>query len=114
MAKDYLTHDELQHIEHANKVLREHEEIATRVVVGVKSAMEEYIVTVKLVTMDLVTAQVELIRANAEVVKSIREVKLVTSNINELINYGKAIADLNNVLNSGIIDKVLRLRDDKS
>lgn len=109
MKFDYLSHDELQHIEHANKILKDHQELIKTVTNETEALLNNYIPIIKSYVNAIHDIQTEFSHSVSDVVKSSRELKVITSGANEVLSFVQAVERLKSVLNDEFTQKVIEL-----
>lgn len=107
------SHEELQDIEHFNKILREHKELMHAIKADVKESMTNHIATLKEFAKALTAIQVEISLAIKNIYSSAQEVRRATGHVNEIISYTQSIIKLEQVLSDEKVQKVLALLKDK-
>lgn len=110
MTTKYLSHDELQHIEHANKILEAHEELVKKVTNETEQMLNTYLPIVRGYVTTLFGIQKDFGEVVSNIVKSSREVSLVTSNTNNIENFCAAIIKLDALLTPEMIEKLNKIR----
>lgn len=112
--KQELTHDELQHIEHCNKIMRDHLELVQKVTGEVQKTFDLYLPHLQDYVGTLRAIQFEFGRIVVDIIRSSRELKLITSGSQELHNYGQAATKLNQALSDELVQKIIKLtKEDK-
>jgi len=109
MAGKILTHDELQHIEYCNKILKEHLEIVNQITNETKKAFDTYLSSIQEYVSIITACQVAFGRAAMEILKSARELRTVTAGSMELHNYAQAALKLDEALSNELITKIIKL-----
>lgn len=111
MNKAYLSQDELQHIEHCNKVLEAHHELVTKVISETQEKLNNYLPIVS----TYVNAIADVRRAFGEEVKHIlqsnRQLQIVTGSAQDVINFTSAVVKLNQILTPEFIEKLQRISE---
>lgn len=109
MTTKYLSHDELQHIEHANKILKDHLDLVSATtqlseerIQNFISAYRQYVVEIK----DIATA---LGKAVENIHNSTREMKVITGSSQQITEYCQAIVKLDQLLDEKLIEKLKRI-----
>ena len=108
-----MGHDELQHLEHCNKILEEHLELVQKVTNETESLLNTYLPILSGYVRAVVEVQMNFGKAVVEITRSAREVKVITSGSQEIENFVAAAVKLNNVLNDELMLKIIKLAKDK-
>ena|SRR5215471_21211878 len=106
---DYLSHDELQHIEHVNKVLQDHLDIVNSVTKLSEEAIQKFIGNYQQHVSMLRDIANSMGKVAQDIYNSTREIKVVTSGTQEIINYCQAVVRLNEILDDKLIEKLRRI-----
>lgn len=105
-----LTQAELQHIEHCNKVLKEHLEFVKQVTDETKAAFDTYLSSIQEYVSIITACQIAFGRAAMEMLKSAKELRAATGGHQELINYTQAAVKLDEALSDELIQKIIKLQ----
>lgn len=108
-----LTHDELQLIEHSNKILKDHLEIVETVVNQTEGLLNNYIPILKAYVQSIVAIRTDLGNEIVNIVQSTRQVALVTNNTQNIINFTQAVSRLNEILTPELISKLNKIAGEK-
>lgn len=107
--REYLSHDELQHIEYSNKVLNEHLETVNVVcslseekIQHLLSGLNDYLAALKAI-------QYEMGQVVNNIYKSSRELKQAVGNPQEITTYVEAVNKLDKLLDDKLIQKLRRI-----
>jgi prophage DNA circulation protein len=104
--KNKTNHEQLQEIEHINKVLIEHEELVTRVVNGTEDILNNYIPILHTYVNAMTEIRKSLGNEVVNIIKSTRELKVVTTNTQNIIDFTTAVSKLNSILTPELVDKL--------
>lgn len=104
-----LSHDELQHLEHANKILREHLELLEKITVESSEYLNAHLSSLHTYVAAIGTIQRELGESVSNILKSARELGGVTNRTKELMDFGRAVGVLEETLTSEVLDKLSRI-----
>lgn len=105
----YMTEAELQHIEHCNKILREHEEVISKVINSTETMLNTYIPILQGYVSAVADIQKHFGQVSVDIIRSTRELKVITSGSQELHNYTIAAEKLNNTLSDELVQKIVKL-----
>jgi len=114
MSNKYLTHEELQNIEHANKILEAHLELVKMVVNESEAMLNNYIPIMKTYVHAIIDIRKMFSDEVIHIGQSTRELKLVTANTQNVTDFCSAIVKLDALLTPSPIDKLNRISNDKS
>lgn len=109
MTKGYLTHEELQYIEHANKVLENHKKLVSEIINETENLLNDYIPIMSTYVNAIKDIQMEFGVAVKNIVYSAREVKIITSGSQEIQQFITAVSKLEQVMNNEFTKKVIEL-----
>jgi len=104
-----ITHDELQFIEHANKILNEHAELVKYVINETEGMLNTYVPVLKTYIKAIVNIRTEFSQEVIHIAQSLRELKSITGQTQELINFSSALIKLNEILTPELIEKLNKL-----
>lgn len=104
-----LTQAELQHIEHCNKVLQEHQELVTTVVNETEGLLNNYVPILSTYVKSIAGIRQMLGEEVAHVIQSTRQLSIVTKNTQEIHDFVQAVMKLDAILTPSLIDKLSRL-----
>lgn len=114
MSRPSLTQTELQHIEHCNKILKEHLDLIRMTTEESKKLFESYNPSLHDYVKVIHGIQIEFARIVMEIVKSGKDLRGITGGSQELANYMHAAIKLNAILDDKLIEKIIRLTKDDS
>lgn len=103
------TQDELQHLEHYNKMLREHRDITKMVTAEVQVDLQKHISTLNDYAKSLKAIQVEMGLSINNIYKSAQEVRRATSGVQEILSFCQAVMKLEATLNNPDVQKALNM-----
>lgn len=109
-----LAQSELQDIEFANKVLLEHQQLIKTVLNESEEMLNTYIPIAKAYIHSIATIQEHLGSQVSNIIKSTRELGVVTKNTQNIINFCQSVEILNKTLTPDLIEKLRRITNDKS
>lgn len=109
MNKTILTEDELQHIEHCNKILREHSKLVEDTVNNTQELLNLYLPALSAYVSGISKVQVELGKEVVNLIQSTRQIKIVVSNTQEITNFISAVVKLNDILTPELIEKLKKI-----
>jgi hypothetical protein len=104
-----LSHDELQHIEHSNKILFEHQEIVNKIVNETESMLNTYVPILKAYVESISTIRVALGQEVMHIIQSTREIGIVTKNTQDIMNFCQALNKLDALLTPELITKLKKI-----
>lgn len=105
-----LSHDELQKIEHTNKVLKDHLELVQVCTKDSDRMIGDYTANIRGYINILVEIRTQLGNEVKHVINSTRELGIVISNTQNIHNFCSAIGKLDKLLTPELIEKLNRLR----
>ena len=104
-----LTQDELQYIEHCNKLLKETRGLITEVEREVKQGLDIFLPILGEYVNGIRTIQHDLLRVVSEILKSSKELKFVAGNHQELEKFAGALYRLGEVFKTQEVQDVLEI-----
>ena len=104
-----ITQAELQHIEYTNKILNEHLELVERVTERTQKLLNDYLPILQNYMQGVVAVRNEMGKEVNHIVQSTRQISIVTSNTQKLMDFTTAVVKLEAVLTPSLIDKLERL-----
>jgi uncharacterized protein YfaT (DUF1175 family) len=111
--KDYLSHDELQHIEHVNKVLEAHLDLVNTVFKLSEDRFAEITRSFSEFVIALKTVQMEMGRVVTHIYQSARDVRQATGGIQEITAFTDAIEKLDKILDDKLIEKLRKFTSEE-
>lgn len=112
MNKTFLTEEELQHIEHCNKVLKEHAELVRLTIESTTELFNNYVPTLNGYVKAVATVKHEFGEQVTSIIQSSRQLKIATGNVQEIISFMSAVIKLNEILTPELVEKLRRLSKD--
>lgn len=109
MSKLHSIQEELQQIEHLNKVLREQKELANVVTKEVKVDLDNHIRILRDYANALSTIQHSMGESIKNIYKSAQEVRRATSSAQEILTFCQAVMKLEATLNNPDVQKALQM-----
>lgn len=103
------THDQLQHIEHVNKMMREHKELVTTITTDVNAVMTKYIEGLQVFARHLKDVQVNLSMSVKNIYSSVQEIKRITGTTQDIQAAVIAIEKLDKALNDETVQRILKV-----
>lgn len=104
-----LSHTELQHIEHINKVLENHEELVKRVVNETEALLNNYVPVLSTYIQSMQQMQTAFGEVVSNIIKSSRQLSIVTGSVNDVMLFVGQVQKLNEVLTPELVEKLNRL-----
>ena len=104
-----MTQDELQHIEHDNKVLREHLELRNQVREETEKMMDVFLPALQEYINTIADIRKIFGEEVAHILKSSRELKIVTGNSQDIINFISSVHKLNEALTPELVDRLQKI-----
>lgn len=101
-----MTQAELQNIEHATKILQEHQEVVQTVVNETEALLNNYGPIMRAYVDSITRLQKDYTDAVVEIIRSTRELKVVISNTQNLHNFMDAISKLEALLTPELVEKL--------
>lgn len=112
MANKIITHEELQRIEHANKVLEEHLELVTKVVNETEGMLNNYVPILSAYVHSVIEVQKSYTESVAGIIRSTRELGIITGKTPDVLAFIGAIRKLDEILTPELVEKFRRLTSD--
>lgn len=112
-AAKYLSHEELQHIEHCNIVLKEHLEIVRAVVNESESLLHTYLPILNEYVRSVGKVTQEFGENVSNIYRSSRELKVSVGSTPEVINFIATVQKLDALLTPELIVKLRRITKDE-
>lgn len=109
MPFNYMSQEELQHIEHCNKALLQHKEIVALVINETESLLNNYLPILSTYVNSVVKIRTLFGEEVSHVMSSTRQLKMVTNSTQEVINFADAVIKLNAILTPSLVEKLNRL-----
>jgi len=104
-----MTQAELQHIEHCNKILKEHQETIRIVTEETERMMSNYLENLQNYMRGVIRVRIEMGKEVNQILQSTRQISLVTSNSQKIIDFTQAVLKLEAALVPSLVDKLERL-----
>lgn len=109
MNNKQLSQAELQHIEHCNKVLEEHDALVKSVVNETEALLNNYVPILSAYVQSIAAIRVTFAEEVKHMLQSTRELKLTTGSTQEIHNFVSAVMKLDQALTPELIEKIHRL-----
>lgn len=109
MTSKFLTHDELQHIEHTNKILQEHADLVKKVTEESEVYLSTYLPTFTAFLENVRFIRNEFGKEVVHILHSSREISMVTKNTQNIIDFVTAVGKLNQILTPELIEKLNKI-----
>lgn len=106
-----LTEAELQHIEHCNKVLREHKELVELTVNETERLFDNYLPVLTEYINHVVEVRTKFGNEVSHIIQSSRSLGIVTGKVADVINFCSAIEKLDKLLTNDLVEKLRRITD---
>lgn len=100
------TQADLQNLEHANKILAEHLELVQQVVNQSEGLLDNYVPILQTYILSVGQLQNDFGKVVAEILKSTRELTILTGNTHRVIEFTQAIVRLNDILTPELVKKL--------
>jgi hypothetical protein len=110
--KDYLSHDELQRIEHTNKILEAHLELVNTVFTLSEDRFATILKSYTEFITALKTVQAEMGRVVTHIYQSARDIKQATGGVQDIMAFCDALDKLNKILDDKMIEKIKKVTRD--
>lgn len=104
-----LTQDEMQYLEHCNKMLRETRGLITEITKETKEALNSFIPIVSEYVSTVRSIQHEFGRTVSNILKDSKELKFVAGNYQEITAYAEALTKLGEVFKTKEVQDVLEI-----
>lgn len=104
-----MTEVELQHLEHCNKVLIDHQILVKEIVNSTELVLNNYVPILKTYVDSIIEIQKTFSDSVVDIIRSTRQLKVVASNSQEISNYIQAVIKLTEILSREDTQKVLKL-----
>lgn len=114
MTTKMMTEDDLQFLEHCNKMLREHLELVQLVTNESEGLFSIYLPILQKYVSGITELRKGIGQEVVHIVQSSRELKVVTSGSQEIHNFVAAVLKLKEALTPEMIENMRRLTNDKS
>lgn len=101
-----MSQAELQHIEHCNKILREHQELVAFVVNETEGILNTYLPILTTYIDNVIRVRSKFGEEVKHIINSSRELKHITSGAQELISFMTAIEKLDKMLTPELVNKL--------
>jgi hypothetical protein len=106
MSTKYMTHEELQHIEHCNKILKDHLECIKVVVEQSELALNNYIPVLRTYVNAITEIRTAFGNEVTHIFQSTRQLGLVTKNSQDIHNFVQAVMQLDKILTPSLVEKL--------
>lgn len=108
----YLSHDELQHIEHCNKVLESHLEVVNAVTSLSEEKIHAMLAAYNGYVHELRNVQNVLGEIVTNIHRSLTQLKGVVGGTQDVMSYTQAVSKLDSLLDDKLIEKLRRITGD--
>ena len=106
MSKGIMSHDELQHIEHCNRVLQDHLDLIKLVTNESNGLLENYLPIMQNYARGIHEAGRTFTEGVADIYKSSRELKIATGGTQDVIAFMSTVQKLNEMLTPELLAKL--------
>jgi len=108
-----MTQAELQHIEHCNKILQEHAETVKVVINETEALLNNYVPILSTYVESIAKIRNMFGEEVSNIIKSTRQLGIVTSNVQEVQHFIHAVTKLNELLTPELVVKLQKISGEK-
>jgi len=108
-----LSQNELQHIEHCNKILKEHEETVKSVINETESLLNTYVPILSSYVQAIAKIRNIFGEEVSNIIKSSRQLGIITGSVQDVQHFIHAVTKLNELLTPELVKKLQKISGER-